>query len=64
MSLKQLVNNKDIWDSFVEYVEEETQKAYSRLGVVEEVGEFQRIQGEVRALRRLLYLREKVNGSR
>ena len=61
-SLKQLVNNKPLWDSFAEYLDEEVQQLYTRLSVAQELGELQRLQGEIRALNRLKYLREKVNG--
>lgn len=61
-NLKPLVNNKDLWDSFLAHLEEEVQQLYTRLSVASELGELQRIQGEIRALNRLKYLREKVNG--
>jgi len=61
-SLKQLVNNKPLWDSFNEHLEEELTQSYSRLSVATEVAELHRLQGEIRAIKRLQYLREKVNG--
>ncbi len=61
-SLKLLVNNKALWDSFNEHVDAELNQLYSRLSVADEVLELHRIQGEIRALKRLKYLREKVNG--
>lgn len=62
-SLKPLVNNKDLWDSFKAHIEEQVQLAYSRLSVADDHAELHRIQGEIRALRRLTYLREKINGN-
>lgn len=62
-SLKLLVNNKALWDSFNEHIEEQVQLAYSRLSVADDTVELHRIQGEIRALRRLTYLREKINGN-
>ncbi len=61
-SLKQLVNNKDLWDSFNEHLDTELSQLYSRLSVADESIELHRIQGEIRSLKRLKYLREKVNG--
>lgn len=61
-NLKQLVNNKALWDSFNEHLDEELSQLYSRLSVADESLELHRIQGEIRAIKRLKYLREKVNG--
>lgn len=62
MSIKLLVNNKDIWESFLEEVEERIQTAHKQLEQASSTEELYRLQGEVRALRRLEYLRDKVNG--
>lgn len=61
-SLKPLVNNKALWDSFNEHLDEELSQLHSRLSVADETLEIHRIQGEIRAIKRLKYLREKVNG--
>lgn len=63
MSLKLLVNNKEIWDSFLEEVEERIQTAYRQLEQSITLEDMCRLQGEVRALRKLKYLRDQVNGS-
>ena len=62
MSIKLLVNNKDIWESFLEEIEERIQTAHKQLEQASPTEELYRLQGEVRALRRLEYLRDKVNG--
>ena len=62
INLKQLVNNKDLWDNFNEHIDEEIAQIYTRLSVASEIQELHRLQGEVRALKRFKYLREKVNG--
>ena len=61
-SLKQLVNNKELWDSFNEHLDTELSQLYSRLSVADESIELHRIQGEIRSLKRLKYLLENVNG--
>jgi hypothetical protein len=62
MSLKLVVNNKDSWDAMLVELEVRIQFAYKQLEQRTEVEELYRLQGEVRALRSLTRLRDKVNG--
>jgi hypothetical protein len=62
MSLKLVVNNKDSWDAMRVELEVRIQFAYKQLEQRTEVEELYRLQGEVRALRSLTRLRDKVNG--
>ena len=62
MSLKLVVNNKDSWDALLEELEERIQFAHKQLEQRTELEELYRLQGEVRALRSLTRLRDKVNG--
>ena len=62
MSLKLVVNSKDSWDAMLEELEVRIQFAYKQLEQRTEVEELYRLQGEVRALRSLTRLRDKVNG--
>ena len=62
MSLKSFVNNKGEWDSFCEELDSEIADLHKRLEQSESVVENHQAQGGIRALRRLKYLREKVNG--
>ena len=64
MSLKSFVNNKGEWDSFCEELDSEIAVLHKRLEQSESVVEIHQAQGGIRALRRLKYLREKVNGSK
>ena len=64
MSLKSVVNNKGEWDSFCEELDSEIADLHKRLEQSEIVVEIHQAQGGIRALRRLKYLREKVNGSK
>tara|TARA_R100000734_G_scaffold17523_1_gene13871 strand:- start:128 stop:316 length:189 start_codon:yes stop_codon:yes gene_type:complete len=62
MSLKSFVNNKKEWDAFCEEIDLQISDLHKRLEQSESVVEIHQAQGGVRALRRLKYLRDKVNG--
>lgn len=62
MSLKLLVNTKDIWDALLEELEERIQFTHKQLEQAQDEKELYRLQGDVRTLRRLKQLRDKVNG--
>jgi hypothetical protein len=62
MSLKLLVNNKDVWEAFLEEIEERVEFAHKQLEQASTMEDMFRLQGEVRALRKLYKLRDKVNG--
>lgn len=62
MSLKLIVNNKDLWDALLEELDERIHFAHKQLEQSVDTHEIFRLQGEVRSLRRLKQLRDKVNG--
>jgi hypothetical protein len=62
MSLKKLVNDKQIWDAFLVELEERISAQHRSMENVTDTAELYRHQGSVRALRNLQYLRDKVNG--
>jgi hypothetical protein len=62
MSLKKLVNDKQIWDAFLVEIEERISAQHRSMENVTDTAELYRHQGSVRALRNLQYLRDKVNG--
>ena len=64
MSLKSFVNNKGEWDAFCEEIDSEIADLHKRLEQSDSVIEIHQAQGGIRALRRLKYLREKINGTR
>jgi len=64
MQIKRLVNDKLIWDSFLEEVDTRIVFAQKQLEQRIEPAELHRIQGEIKALRSLKQLRDKVNGAR
>jgi hypothetical protein len=62
MSLKLLVNDKDLYNDYLEELNNRIRVCQSSLEVVTPEAELYRCQGEIRGLRKLLLLREKVNG--
>lgn len=62
MTLKPLVNDKPLWDAFLEEVDSRIQSTHIKLEQAREHDEMCRLQGEITALRRLKFLREKING--
>ena len=62
MSLKTFVNNKAEWDAFCIELDEMIAMVQGRLEQAENLAEIHRAQGSIHILRRLKYLRDKVNG--
>ena len=59
--LKQIVNSKPVWDSFLEYLDETITLVHKRLEQEVDVEKIYRAQGEIAALRRLKYMRDEFN---
>jgi hypothetical protein len=64
MSLKQLVNNKDIWDAFNEELDKLIAQQHKSIETQTDAYCMYRIQGQIQAYKNLKYLRDKVNGER
>ena len=64
MQIKRLVNDKALWDSFLEEVDTRIVFAQKQLEQRIEPAEIYRLQGEIKALRRLKQLRDKINGAK
>lgn len=62
VNLKQLVNNKPLWDSFLEEIDSRIATCHKQLEQANSVEDVYRFQGEIKALRKLKYLRDQVNG--
>ena len=62
MNLKKLVNDKALWDNFVEYLDDSIAKNHTALEQADNAVIIHRLQGAIGALRRLKYLREEMNG--
>ena len=61
MNLKPLVNDKTLYESFLAEIKGRIKVAQSSLEQVESTQRVFVAQGEIKALRKLLQLREKVN---
>ena len=59
--LKEIVNTKPVWDSFLEYLDESIMLVHKRLEQEVDVEKIYRAQGEIAALRRLKYMRDEFN---
>ena len=59
--LKQIINTKPVWDSFLVYLDETITLVHKRLEQEVDVEKIYRAQGEIAALRRLKYMRDEFN---
>ena len=59
--LKQIVNAKPVWDSFLQYLDETIVTVQKRLEQEADVEKIYRAQGEIAALRRLKFMRDEFN---
>ena len=59
--LKKLVNDKPLWDSFLEVLNKKIDVSQRKLEQETAIEGVYRAQGEIAALRRLTYLRDEVN---
>ena len=62
MSLKAFVNNKQDWDDFCGMLDEEISTYHKRLEQSDQSVEIYRTQGCIQALKRMKFLRDKING--
>ena len=62
MSLKLLVNNKDIWESFLEEIDVRLKQVHVQMEQAATPEILYRLQGQAQCLRRLKTLRDQVNG--
>ena len=61
-SLKPLVNDKKLYDVFKDYIESQIKITQRSLEQAHTLVDVHRLQGTIHAYRRLLKLREEVNG--
>ena len=62
MSLKTLVNDKQVWDAFTQELDECILHQHKSIENISDPVEVYRAQGKISAYRSLKYLRDKVNG--
>jgi TATA-binding protein-associated factor Taf7 len=61
MNLKPFVNNKELWEDFLEELKERIEACHKKLEQAADPLTLHRTQGEIQALRKLEQLRDKVN---
>ena len=61
-NLKPLVNNRDLYEDFKEYIENKIQITQRSLEQAHTLVDVHRLQGSIHAYRRLLKMKEDVNG--
>ena len=64
MKLKLLVNNMEIWNSFNDELDRRLNHVHIQMEQTIKQEDLFRLQGEAKALRRLKFLRDEVNGPR
>jgi len=62
MSLKRIVNDKEVWDAFLVELEDRISANHRSMENLSDTVEVYRHQGAIKALRQLKYLRDYVNG--
>lgn len=60
--LKMFVNNPELWESFTEEVNLYISSCHKQMEQMRDTSDLFRLQGEVKALRKMISLRDKVNG--
>jgi len=63
MKLKLLVNNIEIWNSFNDELDRRLNHVHIQMEQTIKQEDLFRLQGEAKALRRLKFLRDEVNGA-
>lgn len=64
MSLKSFVNDKLAWDAFLEEMDDMIRVEHTKIEVSTDLVDLYRSQGAITVLRRLKYLRDKINGTK
>ena len=62
MIVKKLVNDKPLWDGFVDVLNNKIEVSQGKLEQETSIEGVYRAQGEIAALRRLTFLRDEING--
>ena len=62
--LRKLTTDKELWDSFVEYIDDSIAKQHKALEQATEISMIYNLQGSIACLRRMKYLRDELNSKR
>ena len=63
MKLRKLTSDKELWDSFVEYIDDAIAKQHKALEQAVDVPMIYKLQGSIACLRRMKYLRDELNSN-
>ena len=61
--LRKLTTDKELWDAFVEYIDDAIEKQHKTLEQATEVSMMYKLQGSIACLRRMKYLRDELNSN-
>ena len=61
ITLRKLTTDKELWDAFVEYIDDAIAKQHKALEQATEVPMMYKLQGSIACLRRMKYLRDELN---
>jgi|TARA_R100000084_G_scaffold65474_1_gene28530 nitrate/TMAO reductase-like tetraheme cytochrome c subunit len=61
--LRKLTTDKELWDAFVEYIDDAIAKQHKSLEQATEVSMMYKLQGSIACLRRMKYLRDELNSN-
>ena len=62
--IKELTNNKELWEAFIEELQRSIVNYQRTMEQTEKPSDIYRLQGAVSALRRLMQLRDMMNGGK
>ena len=63
ITLRKLTTDKELWDAFVEYIDDSIAKQHKALEQATEVYMIYKLQGSIACLRRMKYLRDELNSN-
>ena len=63
ITLRKLTTDKELWDAFVEYIDDAIVKQHKTLEQATEVSMMYKLQGSIACLRRMKYLRDELNSN-
>lgn len=63
MSLKAMVNTRESWDEFCDYLDKKIAEQHRSLESISDPVGVYKVQGQILALRKLKHLRAELNGS-
>ena len=64
ITLRKLTTDKELWDAFVEYIDDAIAKQHKALEQATEVPMIYKLQGSIACLRRMKYLRDELTSKR